>query len=113
MCPPVLGARKNGSSTKPRWAICQRNSDRPTRRGESDPCPSAKNPRKTACSAKRAAPGAAQSAPGSVLSSRSCTNPPPYRDPDLQLLIKAWSTLPEAIRAGIKAMIQAAGKEVR
>jgi len=47
------------------------------------------------------------------LSSRSCTNPPPCRDPDLQLLIKAWSTLPEAIRAGILAMVRAAGKEVR
>jgi hypothetical protein len=31
-------------------------------------------------------------------------------DPDLARLIDAWPTLPEAIRAGIIAMIQAARK---
>jgi hypothetical protein len=31
-------------------------------------------------------------------------------DPDLALLIEAWPTLPEAVRAGIVAMVKAASK---
>ena len=30
-------------------------------------------------------------------------------DPDLEAVVKAWDSLPEAIRAGILAMVKAAG----
>jgi hypothetical protein len=33
----------------------------------------------------------------------------PAGDPDLAALVDAWPSLPEAIRAGILAMVQAAG----
>lgn len=35
---------------------------------------------------------------------------PPKIDPNLGSLIDAWPSLPEPIRAGILAMVQAAGK---
>lgn len=39
--------------------------------------------------------------------------PPPATpsDPDLARLIRAWPTLPEAVRAGIRAMVAAAAPE--
>jgi len=35
---------------------------------------------------------------------------PAHIDADLQAIIDAWPTLPEALRAGIVAMIRAAGE---
>jgi hypothetical protein len=33
-------------------------------------------------------------------------------DPDLALIVERWDTLPAALRAGIIAMVQAAGKQI-
>lgn len=32
-------------------------------------------------------------------------------DPDLAIVVKRWESLPEAVRAGIVAMVKAASKE--
>ena len=40
-----------------------------------------------------------------------CSQKCPEIDADLGRLIDAWPTLPEAIRAGIPAMVEAAGKQ--
>jgi hypothetical protein len=37
-------------------------------------------------------------------------NPDPRTDPDLGAIVAAWSELPEAIKAGILAMVKAAAK---
>ena len=55
-----------------------------------------KNAEEYADSQLRAAPGAAVSAQTTPL------------DPDLQLVIEAWETLPEATKIGILAMVRAA-----
>jgi hypothetical protein len=54
------------------------------------------NTRKYSNPDKSAAAGAADGAETALL------------DPDLQLVVEAWENLPEATRAGILAMIQAA-----
>jgi hypothetical protein len=33
-----------------------------------------------------------------------------FADPDLRAVVEAWPTLPEAMKAGILAMIRAAGE---
>ena len=62
------------------------------------PPASRENAEEYADSASRAAPGAAVSAETVPL------------DPDLQLVIDAWPTLPEATKIGILAMVRAAGE---
>jgi hypothetical protein len=37
----------------------------------------------------------------------SCLAPPTLADPDLALLVERWDVLPEAVRAGIMAMVKA------
>jgi hypothetical protein len=59
---------------------------------------SPENPKKTALSEQRGTES------GTV-----ATDPTPI-DPDLAKIIDAWPTLPEPIRAGILAMIRAAGE---
>jgi hypothetical protein len=35
------------------------------------------------------------------------------KDPDLALLVERWDSLPEAVRAGIVAMVKAASADLR
>lgn len=58
----------------------------------------------TALSASRAAPGAAHDAENAAAAD--------LQDPDLIAVVRAWPGLPPALRAGIVAMIAAAGKAV-
>ena len=65
-------------------------------RGESNPRPVAENAGKQADSETRAAPCAAQDAQAHAI------------DPALAALIDAWTDLPEPVRRGILAMVEAA-----
>ena len=49
-------------------------------------------------------------APGGGRCTARCTNipPEPLDVPNLQIIVTAWPTLPEAVRAKITAMVQAA-----
>lgn len=39
--------------------------------------------------------------------------PTPPTDPELAAVVRAWPTIPQAVRAGIVAMVRAAGGETR
>jgi len=69
---------------------------------ESNPRALAENPEKNADSETRAAPGAARG------TSPDFSGDPPEIPPELRRIIAAWPNLPEAVRRGIAAMIEAA-----
>ena len=55
----------------------------------------------------------ANSAPTSAAESGAVRAQAPVDDPDLATVMSVWPSLPEAVRVGIMAMVQAAEKGVR
>ena len=57
-----------------------------------------------------ASPNQELASPPADACTSACTNnaESPHADPDLTTIIDAWPTLPQAIRAGIVAMVRAA-----
>ena len=57
------------------------------------------------------APGSAQPPKPAIISPQASAAIQAQADPDLALLLDAWADLPEALKAGIVAMVKAAGGE--